>query len=280
MDIRMICMDLDGTALQNDRESFSPRLHAALDKAYRRGIVIAPVTGRQYGLLPKVLKEHPVWEQYAALCNGAQIRLLRTGEVLHRLDIAPEALEMLLSVAEKWDLPIEFSVDSVLYLTAHAYEQQLPDPKLAFHRDVILAKNGRTVDSLGPICGQQVEKVNLIGIIPELREQVLQDLKEIPVSAVWASSSSMEITHPKGTKAEGLKALCRLLNIAPEQTMALGDSGNDESMLRLAGLGIAMGNAPEHIKAMADIVTEKNENDGAAIAIERYALNEYTRPQD
>lgn len=274
MDIRLICMDLDGTALQKDRNHFSPRLHAALAEAFHRGIAIAPVTGRQYDLLPQVLKEPQIWEQYAVLCNGAQIRMLRTGEVLQRLDIAPEALEMLLAVADKWDLPIEFSVDSILHLTARAYEQQLPDPKLTFHRDVILAKNGRIVDSLHPLCSQRVEKVNLIGISPSIREQVLQDLKQLPVSAVWASSSSMEITHPKATKAEGLKALCRLLDIPPEQAMALGDSGNDESILRLAGLGVAMGNAPENIKALADVVTESNENDGAAIAIERYALNQ------
>ena len=55
--------------------------------------------------------------------------------------------------------------------------------------------------------------------------------------------------------------------------MAMGDSGNDESMLKMAGLGIAMGNAPDFIKAVADEVTESNEHDGAALAIERYALH-------
>lgn len=272
MDIRLICMDLDGTTLQSDRESFSPRLHAALEEAHRRGIAIAPVTGRQYGLLPRVLKENPVWQRYAVVCNGAQIRKLGSGEVLYSLDIAPEALEMLLDLAEKWDLPIEFSLNSILYLTAHAYEQQLPYPNLAFHRDVILAHNGAIVDSLRPLCAEGVEKVNLLCIGPEIREQVEAGLKQIPVSAVWASSSSMEITHPLGTKAEGIKRLCRMLDIPPEQTMALGDSGNDESMLQTAGLSVAMGNAPENIRALADVVTETNENDGAAIAIERYAL--------
>jgi len=272
MDIRLICMDLDGTTLQNDRKSFSPRLHAALSEAHRRGIAIAPVTGRQYGLLPQVLKEHPVWEQYAVVCNGAQIRLLGSGEVLHRLDIGSQALEKLLHLARKWDLPIEFSEDSRLYLTAHSYEQQRHWPNLAFHRDTILANHGQILEALEPLCSHRIEKVNLLCIRPEIREQVLQDLQEISVSAVWASSTSMEITHPEATKSAGILALCRLLDIPPEQAMALGDSGNDESMLRTAGLSIAMGNAPEHIRAMADAVTDTNENDGAAIAIERYAL--------
>lgn len=273
MDIRLICMDLDGTTLQSDRESFSPRLHAALAEAHRRGIAIAPVTGRQYGLLPKVLKEHPVWEQYAVLCNGAQIRMLGSGELLHSLHIPPHALEMLLAVAKKWDLPIEFSVDSILHLTGRAWEQQLPYPNLAFHRDVILARNGRIVDSLLPLCSRNVEKVNLLCIPSEIREQVSRDLQEVPVSAVWASSSSMEITHAEGTKAEGIRKLCGLLGITPHQVMAMGDSGNDESMLHMAGLSVAMGNAPEGVRALADVITESNIMDGAAIAVERYALN-------
>ena len=83
----------------------------------------------------------------------------------------------------------------------------------------------------------------------------------------------MEITHPDAQKGIALEALCALLDIPLENTMAMGDSGNDESMLKMAGLGIAMGNAPDFIKAAADAVTESNDLDGAAIAIERYALN-------
>ena len=57
-----------------------------------------------------------------------------------------------------------------------------------------------------------------------------------------------------------------------ENAMALGDSGNDESILRAAGLGVAMGNAPDFINAVADVVTEPHDRDGAAIAIEQYCL--------
>ena len=70
-----------------------------------------------------------------------------------------------------------------------------------------------------------------------------------------------------------MRTVCRLLDISREQTLALGDSGNDETMLRQAGLGVAMGTAPDIVKAAAAAVTEPNEHDGAAIAIERYALN-------
>lgn len=273
MDIRLIAMDLDGTALQADRCSFSPRLIAALEQAHHRGIAIAVVTGRQFSMLPPAVQNHPRWENLAVLCNGAQIRQMDTGRCLYRKDISRQALEQLLDLAEELRIPIEFSLDSVLHLTREALDMQQGIPNLQFHLNTILANHGKVVPTLAPYCEGRVEKVNLPNIPVRLRQQAEQRLKDIHVSAVWSSASSMEITHPDARKGVALEALCELLQIPLENTMALGDSGNDESMLKTAGLGIAMGNAPDFIKAVADGVTEPNDHDGAAIAIERWALN-------
>lgn len=274
MEVKMICMDLDGTALQRDRSSFSPALIRALEEAHRQGIAIVPVTGRQYGLLPPAVKNHPVWENLVVTCNGGQIRKLADGELLSSLNIEKKALHQLLKLAEGFDLPIEFSLDSKLHLTARSLELQQDDPGLVFHRDTILANHGIVVDSLTPLCEKTVEKVNLLCIPEEKREAVLEGLKSIAVSAVWSSHNCMEITHPAAHKGRGLEEACRLLDIPVEATMALGDSGNDIAMLRRAGLGVAMGNAPEFVKAEADAVTGRYDADGAAEAIRRYALNE------
>ena len=273
MDIRLIAMDLDGTALRADRCSFSPRLIAALEQAHQRGIAVAVVTGRQFSMLPPAVQNHPVWENLVVLCNGAQIRKMATGQCLYRKDISSQALRQLLDLAEELEIPIEFSLDSVLHLTQESLNMQQGIPQLNFHINTILANHGKVVPGLEPYCEGAVEKVNLPNIPPHLRQQTEQRLKTIDVSAVWSSGSSMEITHPDARKGVALEALCKLLQIPLENTMALGDSGNDESMLKMAGLGVAMGNAPDFIKGVADVVTETNENDGAALAIERWALN-------
>lgn len=272
MDIRLIAMDLDGTALQSDRCTFSPRLHGALHAAHARGIAIVPVTGRQFRLLPPVLRETYPWTNLAVLCNGGQIRDMKTGTLLHSLTISREALEQLLALAEKYGLPIEFSVDSTLYLTEESYRKQLSWKDLTFHRDTILKNHGSIVPSLVQVCPMDVEKVNLLCITEDIRDAVAQALESIAVSAVWSSASCMEITHPDATKGNALMALSRLLDVPPESIMALGDSGNDITMLRRAGLGVAMGNAPDFVKAAANVATESNRADGAAIAIETYAL--------
>ena len=138
---------------------------------------------------------------------------------------------------------------------------------------MILAQNGCVVDSLEPLCEAVIEKVNLLCIPESLGETVVRELQNIEVSAVWSSRTCMEVTHPDADKGRGLEAVCRLLNIPVECTMALGDSGNDIAMLRRAGLGVAMGNAPDFVKEAADWVTDRFDADGAAKAIERYALN-------
>lgn len=272
MDIRLICMDLDGTALQKDRMTFSPRLEAALENAHRQGIAVAVVTGRQFGLLPPAVKQDPVWSGLAVLNNGGQVRCLATGELLDSLDLDPEALRQLLKLAEIYDLPIEFSIDSKLYLTERSWILQQDDPGLTFHRDVILKNHGSVVETLEPFCERKIEKVNLLCIPRENRNAVATQMRQIAVSAVWSSGNCMEITHPQADKGRGLEKICALLGIPEHCAMALGDSGNDIAMLRRAGLGVAMGNAPDFVKDAADVLTDRFDEDGAAKAIERWAL--------
>lgn len=271
--IKLIAMDLDGTALQADRCSFSPRLDAALEAAYDAGVTIVPVTGRQFDLLPPAVQRLPEWSGLCVLCNGGQIRELKTGKLLYSLNISSDALLQLHALAERFDIPLEFSVDSRLHLTEQSYAQELPVETLHFHVHTILAKSGVIVNSLRPLCRREdVEKALLPHISDTLKQDVEEALKKIDVSAVWASETSIEITHSDATKGNALLQLSRLLEIPPENILAIGDSGNDISMLRRAGLGIAMGNAPDFVKEAADAVTETNHNDGAAIAIEQYVL--------
>lgn len=275
MEVELIAMDLDGTALQPDHVTISPRLRDALETAHSRGIQIVPVTGRPYKLLPPVLEANPAWKQYGILCNGGQIRNLCTGEILYSLMISQQDLQSLVKLAQAYEIPMEFSADSRQYLTQRDWQVQQGQPGMAFHCGTILPKSGVVVDSLLPLCTDShypVEKVNLNCIPDGLRGKVEKALALMAVSGVWSSPNCMEITHKNATKGVALKRLCQMLGIPMEQVLALGDSGNDLSMLQMAGVGVAMGNAPEALQQAADAVTKSNEEDGAAIAIERFAL--------
>lgn len=82
----------------------------------------------------------------------------------------------------------------------------------------------------------------------------------------------MELNAPGVSKGPGLMALAERLGLARGEVMAVGDSGNDRTMVALAGLGVAMGNATEEIKQVADVITADNNHDGVAEAIEKYVL--------
>ena len=91
----------------------------------------------------------------------------------------------------------------------------------------------------------------------------------------------IEINHINATKGRALSGLADYLGIDISQVMAFGDSGNDLSMINIAGAGVAMGNADADIKAAADIITLDNDSDGVAYVINRYvSCDNYERTED
>lgn len=85
--------------------------------------------------------------------------------------------------------------------------------------------------------------------------------------------NNLEINAPGATKGEAILRLAGHLGLCREQTMGFGDGENDMTMIRTAGIGVAMGNAVEALKAEADYVTVTNDEDGVADAIEKLVLN-------
>lgn len=275
MEIRLIAMDLDGTALQPDRKSFSPRLEAALSVAHQKGVAVVPITGRQFFLLPPAVRPEAEWAGLAVLSNGGEVRRLAGGSLLSGHYLGREALLPLLEGTESLDLPIELSTGEGLYLTRAGWDRQRQiDGPLHFHLTEVLARYGRETDDLRAFLAPAtpVQKVNLPYVPDGLREETARLLDALPLSWFWSGPQAVEIGHPNASKAGGLLEVCALLDVAPAQTMALGDSGNDIPMLRCAGLGVAMGNAPPQVQAAADAVSAPYDQDGAALAIEQYVL--------
>ena len=276
MEISLLAMDLDGTALLEDHKTFTPRLYAALSAAARKGVAIVPTTGRQYAMLPPAVHTGADWEDLCVLCNGGEVRRLHTGELLEVHYIEADTAGQIVEIAARMGLSVELSAGGLLYLTRESWDMQREhEDVLCFHLNNILTTRGRTVSALEEVLNQPelaLDKVNLPYIPEALRAEVEALLKNAPVSFAWSSPHSVEITHSQATKANGMLAACRILGIDPARTMAIGDSGNDIPMLRAAALGVAMGNATREVKDAADAVTASNMEDGAAIAIERYIL--------
>lgn len=107
------------------------------------------------------------------------------------------------------------------------------------------------------------------------REQAWQELKRFDsLELVGSLKYNIEINAAGVNKGKGLLELGEILGISREEIMAFGDGDNDIAMLREVGFGVAMENADEEVKAVADYVTGSNDEDGVAKAIARFVLGE------
>ena len=121
--IKLIAMDLDGTTLQKDHESFSPRLLHVLDEAEREGIHILPVTGRPWEMRPKVLQNRYPWSERIVCANGAEERDLRDGTVLRQYAIDAATVERLIQSARDIGA-LEIHQNGHQYISAGDYQKE------------------------------------------------------------------------------------------------------------------------------------------------------------
>ena len=121
---------------------------------------------------------------------------------------------------------------------------------------------------------EDVEKINIFLADLKDREPLCRELEQEPDLVITSSLyNNLEINASSATKGRALMWLADYLKIDREATMALGDGGNDLSMIQAAGIGVAMVNGLEEVKAAADFITMSNDEDGVAAAVEKFVLN-------
>ena len=274
MDVKLIALDLDGTALLDDHKTVSPRMAQALREATNRGIMVVPVTGRPRALLPEAILM-PARCRFAVLSNGAMVYDLQRSRALRENTIPLDCALSLIEALKPFGLLAEICADGHIYAERRDLERLDSWHLEQFHIEY-LRSAGIAIDSFKQYPesgGGAIEKVNLPFIPSMVRKGVERALSERPgISSVQSGENSVEVTQALATKGEALRTLCDIIGIGIAHVMAIGDSGNDVSMLKAAGVSVAMGNACAIAKEAAALVTATNECDGAALAIERYAL--------
>ncbi len=271
--VKIIGLDLDGTVF-NDRKEITPRTLAAIQEAARRGMVVLPATGRPVSGVPEAFLNVPGVE-YALTSNGATITRLSDGQ---RLVFLPFDGETALGL---YDLlaPTDCICNAFIAGESYALEKNMdrvevftPQSILKYIKDTrIVVKDLRPLILEHP---DQVEKFSLLFRDHQVRQQVWEMVaKAFPQVEITSSfDNNLELNAPGVHKGAALLALARQLGCGPENIMACGDSSNDLAMLRTVGLSVAMGNAQEDVKAAARYITDDNNHDGVAKAIEQYAL--------
>ena len=273
-EIKLIVIDIDGTLL-DPAGGITPRTKAAVRAAQKAGIVVSLATARRYGNSAAIASELGLMNPLI-LYDGSFVVMHPQGSLLYaqplRPAIARQAVELLLShhiqpvihplqglLEEIWLGPEEHDGRWLApYLTAYP-EQLRRMPHAA-------------------LCNEQTIPLRVVGFAAE--EELLPLVPALSaLDCSWNiikrgnyGCAELAIMERGCSKASGMLTLAGQLGIPLEQVMAIGDNTNDIEMLQAAGLGVAMGQAPAAVKAAARVVTATNAEDGAALAIERYAL--------
>ena len=273
-DIKLIALDLDGTLLNSDKQ-LTQQNAQVLARAAARGIEIVPTTGRFFSGMPEVIRSLP-YLHYAITINGAAVYDVRCDEDIARAEIPlPLAVEIMRYLDT---LPVIYDcymnnwgwMTRAMQLRADAFA---PDEHY-----LRMIRNLRTpVDDLKSYLletGRDVQKIQLFLTDPALRLTLLRQLGG-QFEGLCVSSSvpnNIEINSTDANKGEALRKLAAHLGLDISQTMAFGDGLNDLSMLRAAGVGVAMENACPEAKQAADYLTGSCDESGVAAAIKRFCL--------
>ncbi|MBQ3134284.1 MAG: HAD family phosphatase [Oscillospiraceae bacterium] len=274
MAVGLVLLDLDGTMLTSDKE-ISPATYAALERAAAMGVQIVPCTGRFYDAIPRVVRELP-FVRYFITVNGAGVWDRTEEKMLFRAEIPLERGLELFDFMEKLPVIYDCFVDGAAYMERKNYDRI--DQFISVPKDNEMVKTLRKpVDDLRRLVrekGQPLQKAQMFfadvgqrnAVLPQIRAQI-PDLN-VSTSLV----NNIEFTVPAASKGEALRFLAAHLGVVVADTMAFGDMDNDRSMIEAAGIGVAMGNAEPCLKDIADYITDTNNADGVAKALEKFVF--------
>ena len=277
--MKLIALDLDGTLLTTDKE-LTAENEAALRRAAAAGIEIVPATGRFYGAIPACVRALP-FIHYAITINGAQIWDVRAARPLLRAEIPWRRAVELMTWLDTLPVIYDCYMDDWGWMSRDHYDRAAD---YAPHRySLEMLRNFRTpVPELKAHLaqvGHDVQKLQAFFLDPALRVRTMAELAaDYPDLAVTSSiPRNMELNSREARKGLALERLAAHLGIPMEETMAFGDDLNDVSMLRAAGIGVAMANAGPEALAAADRRTASCDESGVAQALERLVFSREAR---
>ena len=272
--IKLLALDLDGTLL-NEKKEITPRTWAALERARSQGVLVVPVTGRPAQGLPQVVRTMPGL-RYVVSSNGATIRDIVTGETLLEKHLSADTCLLVLDKCAHVPMIRQAFRNGVGYLSQADYntlrDRYAGTSMLQYHLDTRQVVPGTVAEFLAAD-RQPVEELFFLTDSPQEKADLRALLTGLPgIGFADPFPNDLEVIAGDIDKGEALRYLLQRLGISPAQVLAMGDGGSDLPLLQAAGIGVAMANATESVKAGADYVTASCDEDGVALAIEKFVL--------
>ena len=264
---QLIALDLDGTVL-NSRKEIAPETLDAVRQVHAAGKTVVFDTGRavtelseEITLLPEV--------RYAIFASGAGIYDIRDRKTFGMRGLSRNLANRIMALVRGKDLMPQIVLGDRDIIQASHMENlghyHMEQYRMLYEKAMTLVPD---IFGFAESCRDVILKINLYHAVPEERTRTRELLSCPEIETVYSEVSSLECSSAGVNKGTGLLRLCTELRIPPEKCIAVGDAENDIPMFRAAGLGIAMGNAEEHVKAAADLVVRDLDHGGCAQAVQ------------
>ena len=269
MDYKLIVLDIDGT-LTNSKKEITPRTKEALIKIQEQGVYVAIASGRPTPGAKKVAQELELerFGNYVLSFNGGRVINCKTGEVVLDKTIPAEMAWELCDVARENGVGImTYDSECALAGTDTIDEYMELEARINSIELMQVGHFKNYVDFPVNKCLMTGEPEHLVELEKKLKEKYAGKLN------IFRSEPFFLELMPKGIdKAAVLKNFLPFLGIARDEVICCGDGYNDKTMIEFAGLGVAMANAREEVKEVADYITSSNDEDGIAKVVEKYIL--------
>jgi len=263
MKYKLIAADMDGTLL-NDKLELTERTKNAIIGAVEAGALFVTATGRPFKGIG-IINDHITADMPFIIFNGAAIVMGKSKEVLFRkrLDIS--------LVKEVYALSMDRGIPLVLW-TEQLWGNSECKATIGYKKYFGLEM--QIIENIDDFEDEFIYKLIWFGtpdVISRFQSE-MQDHFRGRLNCHTSLPVYLEFVGLDAEKGSAMAELGRIYGIDRSEMIAIGDGYNDVSMLKYAGLGIAMENAPDAIKATCDEVTLSNNSDGVAAVIEKYIL--------
>lgn len=268
MDYKILVLDLDGT-LTDSRKEITWRNKEVLLWVQQKGVKLVLASGRPtYGVAP--LADELQIGRYGGFVlsyNGGEIIEWETKDLLYANVLPNAVLPDLCACAQKYEMAL-LSYDGEFVVTEKPGDEYVQKEAFINKMDIRLCRDFLSEVPLPlPKCLIVGDPQRLVAV-----EAELSVLMQGVISVYRSEPYFLELVPQGIDKARSLGVLLKKLGMTREEMVAIGDGYNDLSMIEYAGMGIAMGNAQEPVKKAARYVTATNDEDGVALAVERFFL--------
>lgn len=269
MSIKLIAIDMDGTLL-NEHSELNPATIQAIQAASAQGIKVVVCTGRPLSGVTPFLKQLGITgdDNYVITFNGSMAQTVN-GRIITSLTLTHEDYIDIEALSRKLNIHCHVESEDHIY-TAN---RDISPYSVGESSLVNMPIRYRTPEEMRPdlpiVKCMFIDQPELLEAAAAKLPQAFHDRYHIVRSAPYF----LELMNPKASKGHALRDLSARLQLTADEVMAIGDQGNDLSMLKFATNSVAMGNAIPEAKALAKYETKTNVEDGVAHAIKTWALN-------